>query len=108
VQAELAPSVVRTLVLMGELFDSSTARDLGISDEVVADEAVVDRALEVAGQFAALPRATFEIVKRQLRAGPARERGAFGGAAAVGWVTAEAEQAGRVVLEGGAGASTTG
>ena len=32
----------------------------------------------------------------------------FGGAAATGWVTAEAEVAGRAVLDAGPGTSTTG
>lgn len=112
VQAELAPSVARRLVLLGELFDSATAAGFGMFDEIVADDAVVERALEVAQQFAALPPQTFEVVKRQLRAGArAHPRGAFGGAAAAGFASSEAAEAGRAVLGGqstGADASTTG
>lgn len=109
VQAELAPSVARRLVLLGELFDAEAAAGFGLFDELVADDAVLDRALEVAQQFAVLPPQTFEVVKQQLRAGmPARERGAFGGAAAAGFASSEAAEAGRAVLEGREGASTTG
>jgi enoyl-CoA hydratase len=112
VHAELAPSVARRLVLLGELFDSAAAAGFGIFDEVVADDEVVERAVEVAQQFAALPPRTFEVVKQQLRAG-ARDhaRGAFGGANAAGFASSEAAEAGRAVLDGtstGAGASTTG
>ena len=109
VQAELAPPAARRLVLLGELFDAATAAGFGIFDEVLADGDVLPRAIDVAEQFAALPPRTFEIVKQQLRAGqPARERGAFGGAAAAGFASAEAPAAARAVLDAPKGASTTG
>jgi enoyl-CoA hydratase len=108
VQAELAPPAVRRLVLLGELFDAATAAGFGIFDEVLTDDDVLPRAIAVAEQFAALPPRTFEIVKQQLRAGqPARERGAFGGAAAAGFASAEAPAAARAVLDAPKGASTT-
>jgi enoyl-CoA hydratase len=67
VRAELAPAAVRRLVLRAELFDPRAALELGLLDEVVEPSAVLDRALEVAGELASLPRATFRTVKAQLR-----------------------------------------
>jgi enoyl-CoA hydratase len=68
VRAELSPPVARELVLRGELFDATGARDRGLLDEVVEQDAVLDRALEVAGELAALPAQTYAYVKAQLRA----------------------------------------
>ena len=99
VQAELVAPVVRRLVVRGELFDAKTALALDIFDEVVADDAVVDRALAVAAELASLPPRTFEAVKARLRAGTPSSRGLFGGAQTTGWVTAEAATAGPAVLD---------
>jgi enoyl-CoA hydratase len=68
VRAELSPPAARELVLRGELFDAPGARDRGLLDELVEQEAVLDRALEVAGELAALPARTYAYVKAQLRA----------------------------------------
>ena len=99
VQAELVAPVVRRLVVRGELFDAKTALALDIFDEVVADNAVVDRALAVAAELASLPPRTFEAVKARLRAGTPSSRGLFGGAQTTGWVTAEAATAGPALLD---------
>jgi enoyl-CoA hydratase len=99
VRAELAPPVARRLVLQGELFGSEVATALAVFDELVADDAVVERSVAVARQLADLPSATFETVKRQLRSDVmARRRESFGGAQAAGWVMAEAQEAARRVL----------
>jgi enoyl-CoA hydratase len=77
VQAELAPSAVRALALSGRLVDAETCRRLGAFDEVVAPDAVLDRALEVARELAALNRGTYAHIKAQLRGATAeRLRGA--------------------------------
>jgi enoyl-CoA hydratase len=68
VRAELSPPAARELVLRGELFDAPGARDRGLLDEVVEQDAVLDRALEVAGELAALPAQTYAYIKAQLRA----------------------------------------
>ena len=50
--------------------------------------------------MASLPRATYEIVKKRLRAGALDQgRGRFGGADAAGMATAEAMEAARKVLD---------
>jgi enoyl-CoA hydratase len=67
VRAELAPHVARELVLRTHLIDPPAALERGILDELVAPDAVLLRALEVAEELAALPTATYARVKRQLR-----------------------------------------
>jgi enoyl-CoA hydratase len=61
-------SSARELVLRGELWDARDARERGMLDEVVEQDAVLDRSLEVAGELAALPARTYAYVKAQLRA----------------------------------------
>ena len=68
VRAELAPPAVRVLALRAELVDSGPeAVELGLLDELAAPDALLDRAIEVAEGFAALPRAAYPRVKEQLR-----------------------------------------
>jgi enoyl-CoA hydratase/carnithine racemase len=67
VKAEIAPPAQRRWVLTGELVDAAAAVAAGAFDELVPQDAVLDRALEVAAELAANPRAAYETVKRQLR-----------------------------------------
>ena len=99
-QSELTAPVVRRLVFRTELFDAQTAVDLDIFDETVDDDAVLDRAMAVAREMAALPRATFSLVKQRLRAGVVeRTRGMFGGANQTAEATAEAIEAAHKALD---------
>jgi enoyl-CoA hydratase len=90
---ELAPPAVRRLALRAELVDSSGALTEGVFDEVVDDEEVLGRALEVARELGALPPRTYALTKERLRGGvtDAGDR-AFGGAALAGWATEESRQ----------------
>lgn len=100
VQNELSPPVLRRLVFGTQLFDSATALELDLFDEVVDDDQVLDRAIEVARDLAALPRSTYALVKRRLRSGVLeRSRGSFGGASEAAGATAEAREAARKVLD---------
>jgi enoyl-CoA hydratase/carnithine racemase len=65
VRAELDRGPLRRLVLGAELVDGAAALGLGLVDELAED--TVERALEVARELAALPAATYERVKLQLR-----------------------------------------
>ena len=67
VRAELSPPAARQLVLQAELVDPPEALALGALDEVVDLDLVLARALEVAGELAALPRDAYGRIKRQLR-----------------------------------------
>jgi len=93
VVSELAAPTVRRLALRGELFDSATAVALGLFDEVVPDDRVLPRALEMAAELAALPPVTYSLVKQRLRGGK-RETPTAASA------MAEAHEAARRVLEG--------
>lgn len=68
VRAELSPSTARRLVLGGALCSAEEALALGVFDELVPErDAVLDRAVEVAGGLAAVPGDAYERVKLQLR-----------------------------------------
>lgn len=68
VRAELAAPAVRVLALRAELVEAGPAAvELGLLDELVAGDSVLDRAIEVASSFALLPRSAYSRVKRQLR-----------------------------------------
>ena len=81
VRAELGPRAARELVLRAALVDPGRALELGILDEMVDSGGPLDRAIEVASELAALPAATYAVVKRQLRgdAIAANERVVTGG-----------------------------
>lgn len=104
VQAELAPGTARRLVLRGELFDSQTALELGIFDEVVEDGTVVDRALEVAGELGAMPARSYEAIKRSLRREALKRAEDRRPAASVSnWLDPQTADASAAVLEKPAG-----
>jgi enoyl-CoA hydratase len=61
-----APNVAQ-LVLTGKTLLPQEARAAGLIDEVVAADALLDRAHAMASQFAAIPRESFRLTKRVLR-----------------------------------------
>jgi enoyl-CoA hydratase len=67
VRHELTAQVARDLMLRAELLGAEDALARGVFDEQVADHFVVDRALAVAREMAALPSGAFEKTKRDLR-----------------------------------------
>jgi enoyl-CoA hydratase len=68
VRAELGAATARRLVLGAALFGPEEALELGVVDELSGPGDLLPRALEVANGLAGLPRATYTVVKRQLRA----------------------------------------
>jgi enoyl-CoA hydratase len=103
VRAELSPAAARRLVLGASLVEPDEALALGVVDELRPVEEVLPRATEVATQLAALPRATYPIVKRQLR-GPAIDAleralsSAAGDPAMAAWVSRETGEAAAEIL----------
>jgi enoyl-CoA hydratase len=67
VRAELSAQAARRLALGAGLVDPPEALKLGLVDELRPPSEVLDRALEVARELAALPAASYAHVKRQLR-----------------------------------------
>jgi enoyl-CoA hydratase len=67
VRAELTAAAARVLVLGNRLVDAAECVRLGAFDEAVAPDAVVDRALEVAQELAALPGEVYAQTKAELR-----------------------------------------
>jgi enoyl-CoA hydratase len=68
VRAELGASAARRLALGNRLVDAGGCVRLGAFDEAVAPDTVLDRALDVARELAALPAATYARTKAELRA----------------------------------------
>ena len=67
VRAELAPHTARSLALTGRLTSAEECARLGLFDEILAPERVMDRSLEVAAELAALPADTYARTKDGLR-----------------------------------------
>ena len=55
------------MIYMGKTIEADSAKALGIIDEVVSTEQLLDRATAVATQLAAIPPEAFALTKRQLR-----------------------------------------
>jgi enoyl-CoA hydratase len=69
VRAELAPQAARVLALGSELTDAGECERLGVFDEVLAPDDVLDRSLHVAARLAALAPELYARTKRDLRSG---------------------------------------
>jgi enoyl-CoA hydratase len=67
VAAELAPHAARVLALGNELVDAAECLRLGVFDEVLEPEHVLDRALQLAAGLATLPPQVYAVTKRELR-----------------------------------------
>lgn len=105
VRQELRPEVARRLVLFGQTIASAIAVEAGVFDETASSEALLERALAKADEFAALPRTAFARSKRDLRGKAyAAIEAAMAGAEPLlrGWLSHETVQAAAAVLAGGA------
>ena len=73
VRAVVSPPFLQDLVYTGRVCAPEEARRVGLIDDVVSSERLVERACEVAAEFAAHPAASFAIAKQMLRQ-PAMDR----------------------------------
>jgi enoyl-CoA hydratase len=67
VQAELSPQAARVLAFGNELHDADALARLGVFDEVVALDAVLPRAQELARELATMPADVYARTKLDLR-----------------------------------------
>ncbi len=67
VRAELSPPAARVVALGAELVGPEAALGLGLVDELCDPEGVLDRAVELATGYAALPPAGYAYAKEQMR-----------------------------------------
>jgi enoyl-CoA hydratase len=67
VRFAVRPRYLQQLVYLGENFAPVGALERGLVDEVVPQDQVLDRAIEVAEQLASIPPSTFAHTKRALR-----------------------------------------
>jgi len=68
-RAELSAAVSRRLVLLGESLDAAAAERLGVVDQRVPADDLIEAALARAARHAQLPPLAFATTKRELRAG---------------------------------------
>ena len=61
------PQHLQTIVCRADTYEPSDALALGLLDEVVESEALLDRAFAVAERLASVHRQTFAVTKRELR-----------------------------------------
>lgn len=66
-RAELAPADFRNLALFGQTVQPAQAHRMGVFDEMVSTDRLMDRALEQADTLARLPRDGFVKIKNQMR-----------------------------------------
>jgi enoyl-CoA hydratase len=105
VKAELSPPAARTLALASDLVDMRHGLELGVLDELVEPDSLLERSLEVAAELAALPRSAYPRVKEQLRGetiAALRARLASGDDPVLsGWLGDEVAEASAKILRGG-------
>lgn len=103
VRHAVAPERFEEVVFLARTYSPVEARDVGFVSEVVAPDAVLDRAVEVAERLGRVPASTYELIKGAVRR-PALERirdsgPAHDAAAAEGWQSEEVRAAIRTFLE---------
>jgi enoyl-CoA hydratase/carnithine racemase len=102
VTAELAPHAARRMMLTAANRGPEQALGEGALDELRPPDRVLERAVEVAGELAALPRGSYGKIKRQLRGDAlARIERAVAGEEPLlrGWLDAEARVSAAGILK---------
>lgn len=78
VRFAVSPPHLQRLIYSGRLVTPEEALDVGLVDEIVGPDELIERAVKVAHRLASIPRATFSLTKRSLRE-PFAERARAGG-----------------------------
>lgn len=104
VEAELAPADVRWIALTGRHFGPEEALARGVLDELQPPEKVLERALEVAREFADAPADGYASIKHQFRADAIAKLESLvaneDDPMLTGWLSADAASASAAVLGG--------
>src|SRR5438067_2048402 len=100
VRAELTPQAARRLALHADLVDPPRALELGLVDELAEPDEVLDRALELADELAALPHDAYAKVKRQVRGATISQLERVDEDPLLdGWISTETRSAAEAILE---------
>ena len=100
VRAELTPQAARRLALHADLVDPPRALELGLVDELAEPDEVLDRALELADELAALPHDAYAKVKRQVRGATISQLERVDEDPLLdGWISTETQSAAEAILE---------
>jgi enoyl-CoA hydratase len=99
-RCQVPPQSLRPIALEGGLFSPDEARRLGLVDEVVAPEQVVERALERARELAAIPSSGFRAVKESLRRPAVQAVHAAGDVDRASWASVFASAGTQQILRG--------
>lgn len=102
VRFAVAPPHLQRLMYSGRLAVPDEALAVGLVDEIVAPEHLMDRALTIARRLASIPSATFALTKRSLRepfAERARRAGAIDAEGMALWVSSEVRESVRSFVE---------
>jgi enoyl-CoA hydratase len=103
-QAELAPADLRCTILYPHIFGPEEARSRGMLDELQPPAAVLERALEVAGDLASTPADGYRRLKHQVRGAAIRRIEQLIATDAdpmlEDWLSPEAREAAAAILSG--------
>lgn len=99
IQATVPVNHQREVILLGRNFGPSAALTRGLIDEIVPQEEVLPRALEVAGELAGIPPRTFALVKRMTRLPPTADIRAHDADVHAAWAHPETHEHMRGFLE---------
>jgi len=109
-RAELPPQHLRSITLQARNFGPEEALAKGVLDELCSPEAVLDRALEIACDLAAIPADAYRRIKHQVRADAIARLEEIVATAndpmLEGWFTPEAATSSAAVLRESAGRKT--
>jgi enoyl-CoA hydratase len=102
VRFAVAPPHLQRLIYSGRLVTPDEALAMGLVDEVVAPDQLMERAIKIARRFASIPAATFALTKRSLRhpfAERARGAGSMDDEGMAVWASSETRESVRRFID---------
>lgn len=108
VRFAVAPPHLQRLIYAGRLVTPDEALAIGLVDEIVAPDQLMERALKIARRLASIPARTFQLTKRSLRepfAERARRAGSLDDAGMAAWASPDVRESVRRFIERTLGSS---